>query len=57
MFLAVITFAAASLIPMLNSAERKPFGPFTPAAEMLVSAHTPCEWVPKRCLCGLHSAH
>ncbi|PRW50936.1 Carotene biosynthesis-related CBR [Chlorella sorokiniana] len=34
-FLAVITFAAASLIPMLNSAERKPFGPFTPAAEML----------------------
>lgn len=43
-FLAIITFAAASLIPMLQSAERKPFGPFTPAAEMLVSPAPSC-WV------------
>lgn len=29
------TFAVASLIPMLENAERKPWGIFTPQAEML----------------------
>ena len=33
--LAAITFAVASLIPMLNNARREAFGPFSPNAEML----------------------
>ncbi len=32
--LAAITFAAATLIPLMSSTKREAFGPFTPSAEM-----------------------
>ncbi|EFN56618.1 hypothetical protein CHLNCDRAFT_21915, partial [Chlorella variabilis] len=34
-FLAAVTFAAATLIPLMSSTKREAFGPFTPSAEML----------------------
>lgn len=33
--LTALTFAVATIIPFLDSEERKAFGPFTPSAEML----------------------
>ena len=33
--LTVVTFTAASLIPLLSGAKKEPFGPFTPSAELI----------------------
>jgi hypothetical protein len=53
-FLTVIIFAAATLIPLLSSTKREAFGPFTPGAEVCHQWQA-CKFTAKRsiCLCPL----
>lgn len=54
--LAVVTFAVASLIPLLSTTRREAFGPFSPAAEMLNGRAAMLGFAALLCLEKLHGA-